>query len=377
MSSFFLAREYLRKNLFQTIAMVGGFTFALYLPIATHWLLFAFEEAIVARAASTPVLVGAKGSRFDLLLHGLYFRNIQMEEFKFSTFKELRDSGPSSAVPFFNSFSAKGHPVVGTSELYFKVRNLRLVEGENLSLPGECLLGSSVARKLGLSPGDKLRTDRENPFDLSGEYPLLLNVKGVLAPSESADDDVVFVSLKTSWIISGVWHGHDADHDLPADSKLIKKHLEVTAENLSSFHSHTDSADFPLTAMAVFPENEKSTALLLGRYADHKELQAIRSIRVVDEMLGIVAKVREFLDANHALVLAVTLLLVFMISTLSLRLRAMEMETFFLLGCSRGKILSIRFAELSIVFASSILPAVCSAWITILAMKDYLNSLTA
>ena len=74
MPNFFLAWQYLRKRRGQAAAMIAGMALALFLPLATHWLVNAFDQAIGARAAATPLVVGAKGSRFDLVLHGLYFR---------------------------------------------------------------------------------------------------------------------------------------------------------------------------------------------------------------------------------------------------------------------------------------------------------------
>ena len=58
----------------QSAVMILGLALALYLPLVTHRLVDEFDRTIGARAANTPLVIGPKGSRFDLALHGLYFR---------------------------------------------------------------------------------------------------------------------------------------------------------------------------------------------------------------------------------------------------------------------------------------------------------------
>ena len=71
-----------------------------------------------------------------------------------------------------------------------------------------------------------------------------------------------------------------------------------------------------------------------------------------------------------------TILLLTMIVILSRRLRAREMETMFLLGCSRGVVLSLQAAELTLIFAASLVVALLSAWASVAWMHGYLNTLT-
>ena len=93
-------------------------------------------------------------------------------------------------------------------------------------------------------------------------------------------------------------------------------------------------------------------------------------------MMSMVVRVRQFLDAHYALLASSTILLLAMIVVLSRRLRAREMETMFLLGCSRGVVLSLQMAELTIIFAASLIIALLSAWASVAWMHGYLNTLT-
>ena len=117
------------------------------------------------------MVVGTRGSRFDLVLHGLYFRARVDGTVSHGEFSALRDTGQGLVIPLHVRFTAGGQPVVGTSLDYFEFRKLQLARGESMALLGDCVLGANAARQLNLSPGDKLKPDRKNLFDLAGDYP--------------------------------------------------------------------------------------------------------------------------------------------------------------------------------------------------------------
>ena len=379
MPSCFLAWQYLRHRRLQAAVMIAGVALALFLPLATHWLVNAFDEAIGARAAATPLVLGAKGSRFDLVLHGLYFRarvDGNLTQGDLIELNEKRADNLAYAIPLHRRFTAREQPVVGTSLDYFAFRKLRVAEGDSMALLGDCVLGASAAENLGLRPGGKLKTERDNLFDLAGEYPVQLNVTGVLAPSGTADDEAVFVDVKTSWIIAGIGHGHDENASTAASAKLVKTFLEITPDNIFSFHFHGEPESYPLTAILIAPRNPKSMALIRNDYAQHQRLQALKPPEVVRELMRMVLRVRQFLDANYAFVATTTALLLALIVALSRRLRAREMETMFLLGCSRGTLFALQAAELAMIFAAATTMALLAAWASVAWARDYLHTLT-
>ena len=378
MNSLWLAWLYLRRRRVAAGVMVAGVALALYLPLAAHWAADAFDKALGARAAATPVIVGARGSRFDLVLHGLYFRARSEGTVAHGEFTALRDAGHGRVIPLHVQFTAGGQPVVGTSLDYFEFRELQMAMGESMALLGDCVLGANAAHELNLSPGDKLKTDHKNIFDLAGDYPLQLNVTGVLSATGTADDEGVFVDVKTAWIIAGHGHGHAESESNATNSpsaKLVKTHLEITLKNMGTFHFHDDTTALPLTAILVEPMDAKETAMVLGRYQHSSQLQALKPPVVVNEMMGMVMRVRQFLDANYALVAGAMGMLLALIVALSRRLRSREMETLFLLGCSRGTQFALQAAELLIIFAAATALALAAAWATVGWARDYLNTL--
>lgn len=375
--AFRLAVRYIVYHRGRSLILMSCIFLTLVLPVCLGILLRQFSQQIAARAESTPVVVGARGSQLDLALHAIYFSRAPDTAIKYSEVEKVRESGLAIPIPLHVKFQAQGFPVVGTSLEYFTFRGLSFASGESLAVLGDCVLGSAVASKLGLKPGDQLLTDRGSVLDLAGEYPLKLNVVGVLGRSDTADDKAVFVDLKTAWVIEGLGHGHQ-DLEKPDDegmvlgqdgnrivaSAAVLPYTEITDSNVASFHFHGDTGGFPITALVVDAPDVKNETILEGRYRvdEAGEAQLVRPPNEIRELMDLVFQVKRFFDANALLVAIATLALLGLVVMLSLKLRAREMETMFRLGCSKGTMMWIQIAELGIVFLAAIcLVAVASS----------------
>jgi len=351
----------------KTVILVISMTVIGALPLTVHTLVRNLEAGLVSRAEATPLVLGPRGSRFDLTLHALYFKNRMPRTLPMRVAQEITESGLALGIPLHCRFSARDYPVIGTSADYFAFRQLAPAAGTGFVRLGDCVLGHTVAKRLQLAPGDRLMSDPENVFDIAGSYPVNMRVMGILPRTGSPDDEAVFVDTETAWLIEGHCHGHaDAMHTYDPEmggratnghelaAEALKHYMEVTDENVGSFHFHGDRRGFPITAVLAVPDSKKSETLLRGRYQDHDTLQALIPLHVVEELVGVVFRVKRFLDANVALVgLAVGLLLALVI-LLSLRLRRREMEIMFMMGCARRTTHQLVVAELGIVLAISL-----------------------
>ncbi len=105
--------------------------------------------------------------------------------------------------------------------------------------------------------------------------------------------------------------------------------------------------------MLVFPDDQRDHDLLLGDYALHETQHAVRPVSVVREILGIVLRVREALDATFLAVALSTLAFFGLVLSLSLRLRRSELTLMRRIGCSRGTIATMVGAEVLLVVAAA------------------------
>lgn len=367
----YLAWRYLAFHRLKTAILVTSIALILYLPVGLRVLVSQSSQQLTARAAATPLVVGAKGSPLELVLNTLYFRAATPELMTYTEVLRARDSSLARAIPMYVRFQSRGAAIVGTTLDYFDFRGLTIESGRQIALLGECVLGARAAAAMGVGPGDHVVSSPESVFDLAGVYPLRMKVAGVLAFSDGPDDDAVFVDLKTAWVIEGLVHGH-ADLSKPEASSgvlsregnrvvanaSVVQYNEITEENIDSFHFHGDLSGYPITAVIVVPPDPKSSALLQGRYqSDEERSQIARPAAVMEELLGTILTIQRFVVAGAVLVGLATLASTALVFLLSLRLRLRERETLFKIGGSRLAIGSVMSSEVIIVLATGVVVA--------------------
>jgi putative ABC transport system permease protein len=374
--SLYVAWRYVTYNKARTLILVACITLIAALPVSLELLLDESERQLMDRAVSTPLVVGARGSALDLLMNTLYFGDEVPELITMEAPGRVDDSGLALPIPLYVRFKARGAPIVGTTLDYFDYRGLEVAEGRSLAVLGECVLGSGVAERLGLKPGDALVSSPENLFDLAGVYPLKMKVVGVLGKSHTPDDLAVFVDVKTAWAIQGLMHGHQdvtatgdasvilnrTEKNVTANAKLFQ-YQEITEENMDSFHFHGDPAGYPASAVIALPHDEKSGTILRGRYLEDERYQMVKSEDVIDGLLQNIFRVRNVLDAVILIVGLGTVLAIVLVFALSLRLRQREMTTIFRMGCRRMTMARLVGAEIFLIVSGSAL--ICAALVLV------------
>ncbi len=363
----YLAWRYLAYHRLKTAILIVSITLIVFLPMGLDVLVDQSADELAARAAATPLLVGAPGSPLELTLSSLYFESDTPETLAYGQVARLTETGLAQAIPLYVRFRARGHPIVGTVLEYFELRQLRFASGRAMALLGECVLGAGAAESLGVAPGDTVISSPESVFDLAGVYPLEMRVAGVLERSHTADDLAVFVDLKTAWIIEGLGHGHQdltapeaASAVLARDGETLTANASVVhynrinSDNADSFHFHGDLSQYPITAIVAVPRSRKSGVLLMGRYQDPDELdQIVRPSQVMDDLLGTVFTVQSFVVAAVLVVAVATVGAVALVFLLSLRLRRREIETMVKIGASRGSVAQVLISEVAVVLSAA------------------------
>lgn len=223
-----------------------------------------------------------------------------------------------------------------------------------------------LLKKLGLQIGGNIYSTAENSFDLAGVYPLQLHITGILKPTNSPDDNGIFIDIKSAWVIQGLGHGHqdlaknkDRSLILKKDSNTITANAKlvhftkITPGNRHSFHFHGNDSNYPITSAIIIPKDKKSKTLLLARYQHNKIIQVIKPTIVMDQLMKNIFKVKKLIDSIIGITIGVSLLAILLIFMLSKRLRQSELSTMTKIGCSRLKLAEIMTAEVVIILLFS------------------------
>lgn len=383
MHSLYLAWRYIAGNPVRSTVLIACISLIGSLPLLLSKLLDASERQLTARADSTPLIIGAKGSDFELVMNTLYFSEDRPQTITMADSEAIWESGLADAIPMYVRFKARDQAIVATSLEYFQFRDLEVAEGRLLGRLGEAVLGAEVALHLGLKPGDTLTSTPENAFDLAGVYPLKMRVVGILKRKHNADDRAVFVDLKTAWVIEGLGHGHqdvvsdrgdgsDKNTDNKNNNDVVLKrdsenvvanaslveYTEITDKNVDSFHFHGDPLTYPISAVIAVPYNEKSAVILRGRFLpDDLTSQITLPGDVIDALFENIFRIKTLLDAITGVVAISTLLALLLVFALSLRLRRREVATIFRLGGRRSTIVRLLGAEVLLILMIS--AAIC------------------
>lgn len=371
----------------RSLLLLASISLCLSTPMAIHWMTGDIEQALLQRARDVPFLVGRPGSAIDLVVAGIYFRPQQVGEIPYATLAELEQDQLVQAIPLHLSHTAQEAPIVGTTLDYFQRLHLNLADGSMPVRLGDCLLGAKLARRWQLGPGDYLLSDSDSFLNPAGQLPLKMRITGVLRSAGSIDDEAVFVDVKSCWLMDGIGHGHedavrasDAQR-LEADSRSVtmganvQKFTEITPENINTFHFHGDMQTFPLSAILVFPADERSAILWEGRQQQRQDLKTVIPEIIVADLISLLVNLQTVVDIVAALLgLATCLLLGFLIS-LSLQLRNDELETFQALGAGRSVRFKLITLDLLMILLAALPVTIALALLQILVGKPFLMEL--
>lgn len=376
--SLHLAWRYVARHRARTALLSLALGLTLALPLAMRMFVQIAQHELRARAEGTPLVLGAKGSALELTLNALYFRRRGVEGITMQAAQDLRATGLAQAVPLYVRFHSQEASIVGTSLDYFAFRGLHVAEGHLMGRLGDCVVGARLARERGLVPGGSVFSSPEQVFDIAGVYPLKMRVTGVLAESHSADDDAVFVDVKTAWLIEGIAHGHEdlvttkeainiqekQDGNV-VGSKAVPMYAEVTEKNLGSFHFHGDNDSFPLSAVVALPKDAKAQALLLGRFANQDKaatVQLVQPTEQMDALLSTLFQAERLALAAFAAVGIVVLMIAALVFALSFKLRRREFATLEDVGISSGTLRLVKLFEIVMVAVAAAAVVVVALW---------------
>lgn len=383
----FLSWKHLSHRPMRSLTLVTAIALTLFFPRALQVFISESEDVLQERARSTPLLVGPKGSSIDLTLNSLYFTPQQLPPLTYAAYEKLSRQRFGTTIPMHSRFRAEDAPVIGTSLAYFELRELMVDSGRMITRLGDCVIGAQLAARKNLKAGDTITSSPENVFDLAGVYPLRMRITGVLAPNHTADDDAVFVDLKTTWIIEGLAHGHQdltdpgtsgapresGERVVRANASVIEFN-EITDGNITSFHFHGDPGTYPLSSAILVPRNQKQRALALAAYQDKDATaQMVIPLSAVTDLADTLFATQRLALAAFRLLGVAALGLASLVFLLSFRLREREMLTYAKIGAGRILIGTLKAVEVTIVVISAMILARVAVSLTRSLATDLLS----
>lgn len=325
-----------------TIALALALT--LSIPFSLNQVGERLERRLLERAHHSPLVLGTPGSRFDLTLRSLYFKGAKLKPLTWQDLKSVYRIGGVEATPLHLRYRARGMPLVGTSLEYYELRQIQIQHGHLPQRLGEVVLSQRLAQKLKVQTGDFLSSDQKDLYNLASTYPIELEVVGIFFNQNSPDDEAIFTEIKTCWVIEGKGHGHQERQGQQGAELVMAQKL--TGTNAQTIHFHGDMNTYPISSLLIFPKDERSHSLFKARAQHQTHWHITTPKTVIHELLKIIFKIKDLLNALSKGALVLTCVLALLISWLSFTIRAHEWRALALLGLKPIQILYAGVSEL-------------------------------
>ena len=213
----------LRQHALSTLITAGSIALACGLLMTVWMVKTQAQAAFVSTATAFDAVLGARGSKLQLVLNGIFHLEASPGNLAASDYELIRKHpAVKTAIPIAVGDNLRGYRIVGTVPQLFTA--VEFAPGKKFALaPGgrifaetarEAVVGSFAAERLGLKIGDTFQPFHGLAFDEKALHEEVFTVTGILAPTNTPADKVVWVPIKGVQTMGG--HDPKAATDVSA-----------------------------------------------------------------------------------------------------------------------------------------------------------------
>ena len=298
------------------------------------------EEKFTRNVAGIDMVVGAKGSPLQLILASIYqidspTGNISMEEANRLTRSPL----VKSTIPLSMGDSYQGYRIVGSNEKYLAHFQAEFETGKVFSKAMEVVVGSRVAKNLGLKVGDAFSS--QHGFDKEGEAhkEKQFKVVGVLKTTNSVLDALMITPLESVWAVHDEHHEEEAGKGANALKLLEEEQPQADEEH----HHEEDSKE--ITSLLVKFRNPAMGMMMARSINQNSTLQTATPAIEINRLFALLGVGVDALKWIALVIIIVSGLSVFVSLYNSLKERKYEMALMLSMGASRTKLFLLLLLE--------------------------------
>ncbi len=223
MTLLLLVRKSLRHHALSTGVTVASISLAAGLWLAVWVLQEQAQRTFTGVNGGFDAVLGARGSKLQLVLNAVFHLEASPGNLAWKDYLELKENpNVALAVPLAVGDNYRGYRLVGTApELFERAeyspgRRFTLESGGRIFDSGyrEAVVGAFAARKLKLKPGDKFHPFHGLIYDEKNKHAETYVVVGVLKPSNTPADRVLWIPIEGIQNMSG--HDPAAATDISA-----------------------------------------------------------------------------------------------------------------------------------------------------------------
>jgi putative ABC transport system permease protein len=225
-----MVRRSLRQHALSTAVTVAAAALATGLVMSVFAINRQAMQAFSGGGLGYDAVLGARGSQLQLVLNTVFHLETSPGNIPWSLYQRIAaDPRVRLAVPYAVGDNYYGYRIVGTTPQAFSRLSVR-PGGRLFSGEREGVIGSFVAQKTGLREGDTFKPYHGLSFNPAMQHDEEFKVVGVLNPSNSPSDRVIWVPLEGIYRLAGhVLRGAGREYAPQAGKPIPEADLEVSA----------------------------------------------------------------------------------------------------------------------------------------------------
>jgi putative ABC transport system permease protein len=372
MTDLTIIRRSMSSRLFSTITTAITVAVAVALMLVLLGMRKAARESFQRGSGNIHLIISAEPDPMSVVLNTIFYSRLPQQFILHDRFERLisaipikDDSGrlvSGYAIPVAQGDSYKGFAVLATTPEFLTAFQPQVgqpwtfTQGAPFTTDMQVVLGAVVARQTGLKMGDKVvlthgsGDSRGAPAHVHDEFKF--EVVGILAPSGTAHDRALIISLQSSWIVhaqdrlekehgAGDHHDHGDDHD--------HEHI-ATADDLTAADKKITAAllRLPAASNTSTPAVLQQVAFSLKR---EPGLTVAQPSAEITKLFGIVSNIDQVLLAMAGVVMVSSGIAIMLALYNSMEQRRRQIAVLRVLGCSRPRIFSLVMTESALLGA--------------------------
>ena len=317
------------------------------------------DDGFKSTAEYYDIIIGPAGSSTQLAMNTMFFTDKPLGTISYEYVEELRaDMRINKAVPFTMGDSYNGAKIVGTEPFFLE--NKALAEGEMFGEKFECVLGSAVAKKYGLSLGDELITSHGLAEGGHAHESNPLRVVGILKQTNTSYDNVIFTAVETVWATHD--HGGEEEH---AEEEHVH---DETCD-----HEHEEHGE--ICAILVKTKSFNHYNAVKTEYGADSKLLVINPSEVLREVLENVDMSSKIVYILCVIILIMNIFIISVITLLNMYDSKKEISLMRLIGIGMSKINLLYILQNGIIGLISTILAFATSRLCLILMGEFVASM--
>jgi putative ABC transport system permease protein len=245
------------------------------------------QEKFNKNLAGISLVIGAKGSPLQMILCNMYHvddptGNVKIKDVK--PFLSGKNPLIDKAIPLSLGDSYKGFRIVGTTQDYLGLYDVKTAQGKIWKENFEANIGADVAKIANLKIGDTFYSTHGFLSDgMNGHEHGQFKVVGIFQKSNSVIDQLILTTTQS------IWEVHDNhDHEEKALTENATDSHEVHDHDHDHDHEGHDHAP-PQKPIIEEVDQEITSILIKFKESSKKSFQALTMLRGINENTEVMA----------------------------------------------------------------------------------------